>query len=166
MFSRIPCRTEIALRFPFVIPAFVSCKRFGRTSRQARLVTRVWTRTKSLPFLFLNYIYRNVGALTGNILFYVWKLESFPSREEREGGGGRGRTERVLFRGWRFFFWIFFLFFFENREFLSEFVIDVQIIMIEKLLLLLLSGSIIRGLRFRYRAHPWVPCLSIVNFTT
>lgn len=41
----------------------------------------------------------------------------------------------------------FFSFFFENREFLSEFVIDVQIIMIEKLLLLL-SGSIIRASRF------------------
>lgn len=157
MFSRIPCRTEIALRFPFVIPAFVSCKRFGRTSRQARLVTRVWTRTKSLPFLFLNYIYRNVGALTGNILFYVWKLESFPSRGEREGGGGRGREgedgESFVSRV-EILFLNFFSFFFENREFLSEFVIDVQIIMIEKLLLLLLSGSIIRASRFRYRAHP------------
>lgn len=44
---------------------------------------------------------------------------------------------------------LFLNFFFENREFLSEFMIDVQIIMIEKLLLLLLlSGSIIRASRF------------------
>lgn len=68
-------------------------------------------------------------------------------RGERGKEGERGRRE-FCFEGGDSFFEFFFLFFFENREFLSEFVIDVQIIMIEKLLLLLLSGSIIRASRF------------------
>lgn len=56
-FSRIRAeRKQLSPLFPFVIPAFVSCKRSdGHRGRHGLL--HAYGRTKSLPFLFLNYIY-------------------------------------------------------------------------------------------------------------
>lgn len=121
MFSRIPCRTEIALRFPFVIPAFVSCKRFGRTSRQARLVTRVWTRTKSLPFLFLNYIYRRGTNREYSILCLevgIFSIAGREGRRGREGEDGESFVSRVEILFLNFFS------FFLRESWISKWICD------------------------------------------